>query len=204
MPKTLRSDGFLDYSGWWWQLARPWVILPTHGALILLTGGSAWRRSLSATMFCFAFCSGYASWTLFEYVLHRWFLHHHRIKAIQAVFWTRLHREHHQYRSMRDPDHHGVHVGVSLPLALLVILAASTEDSGVALALVAGWLFGYLAYEALHWLFHSAERDCWIGRLVPIRALWDAHRIHHLVTMKANYGFVALFWDRRFRTYRAR
>jgi sterol desaturase/sphingolipid hydroxylase (fatty acid hydroxylase superfamily) len=66
-------------------------------------------------------------------------------------------------------------------------------------AILAGWLLGYALYEALHWLFHSGVSG--LRRMRPIRRLWEAHTVHHLQQLSANYGFITVFWDRRFGTY---
>jgi len=145
---------------------------------------------------------GVCLWTLFEYVFHRWLLYHKRFRLLRKLFWNGMHREHHMYLHMKDPDHHGVHVAISLPIApLLVSGVGIATTSGWGLAIVAGWLLGYCLYEVLHWLFHSGHLERGLGKFPPIRRLWAAHIVHHLHCADKNYGFITLFWDKRFHTY---
>jgi sterol desaturase/sphingolipid hydroxylase (fatty acid hydroxylase superfamily) len=177
-------------------------VLAVH--LPLAAGTAAWaaRRSDHALRVVVpGLLVGWLVWTLFEYAFHRWLLHHTARPLLRRVFWQALHKEHHGYRAMRDPDHHGVHVAVSVP-AVLAVLAVTgwLATGGFAVAAVAGWTLGYCAYEALHWLFHSTDAP---AGPAPLRRLWHAHAVHHLVRADSNYGFVTTFWDRRFRTHAA-
>lgn len=155
----------------------------------------AWGHLLASLL------AGWILWTIFEYALHRWLLHHTRWPWLRRVFWDALHKEHHGYKVMRDPDHHGLHIGLTLPLALaLVGLAESATSSGWTLAVLSGWLGGYVVYESLHWLFHAASPMPILARFGPIVRLRQIHTIHHLHHANMNYGFVTQFWDRQFGT----
>lgn len=203
MPKAVREDGFIEYTGLWWKFALPQVLLAVHlGVVGLLCAWSAARFGAWTWNIALGVGIGYLVWTFFEYVLHRWLLHHTRRPLLRKIFWKALHAEHHGYRRMRDPDHHGVHVLIVLPIV-------GVAAGGVALftatgwgpAVLAGWFLGYCAYEALHWLFHAGDPQRGFGRLPFIRHLWLAHTVHHLYRIRTNYGFVSLFWDRCFGTY---
>lgn len=203
MGKSVNEEGFCAYSGPWWMLALPGVILPVHGAIFV--GTCAWatvRAGGNWGVVPVGVLSGFGLWTLFEYAFHRWVLHHTRHPWLRKFFWDSLHREHHQYLQMKDPDHHGVHLAISLPIALLVVgLAGLTTTSGWGLAVSAGWTLGYWLYEGLHWLFHSGDSVREFGRWRPVRRLWTAHTVHHLHRANRNYGFITVFWDKCFGTY---
>ncbi|MFQ5847397.1 MAG: sterol desaturase family protein [Candidatus Methylomirabilales bacterium] len=203
MGKYVNEEGFLVYSGFWWKLALPEVILLVYLGVIGVTciwatsrptGG--WTEVFVGVLF------GLSVWTLFEYVLHRWLLHHTRYPLLRKIFWNGLHKEHHMYRQMKDPEHHGIHLAISLPIVLLLISSAGVvTESGWGLATAAGWILGYWLYEAIHWLFHAGDPQGNFGRFQPIHGLWAAHTVHHLHRADKNYGFVTLFWDRCFGTY---
>lgn len=205
MGKHIREDGLIEYTGFWWKLALPELLLPVHLAVAVLIaiwgamrfGTGLWRVGAGTVV-------GLAIWTLFEYAMHRWLLHHTRNPILRRIFWKALHAEHHGYRRMEDPDHHGVHVAIILPVfgavAGTVALASST---GWGPSILAGWVAGYFVYEALHWVFHSGRRGRGLGSSRWVRGLWDAHTIHHLQRIDRNYGFVTLFWDRVFGTFAA-
>ncbi len=202
MGKRIGPDGVCLYHGVWWKLALPWVILPVHLALAAAVAALACARAeVPWRVVPAGVGAGWVLWTLFEYALHRWVLHHTRTPLLRRLFWQALHREHHAYRTMHDPDHHGVHVAVSVPsVALVAGVVHAAGGGGFALAVTAGWLLGYCGYEALHWLFHSTEADSSAVAWRPLRSLWDAHTHHHLRRADTNYGFVTQFWDRRFGT----
>lgn len=203
MGKHINDAGFCVYSGFWWKLALPEVIIPAYLAVVAGTG--AWAASRPPSSWIAVATGvplGFFIWTLFEYAFHRWLLHHTRHPALRMMFWHGLHREHHMASAMKDPDHHGIHPAISLPIVLLLVGSVGlTTESGWGLMVTAGWILGYCAYETLHWLFHSADPPMGAGQLPAIRHLWAAHTIHHLHRANRNYGFITLFWDRCFGTY---
>jgi len=203
LGKFVNEAGFSVYSGFWWKLALPEVILPVHLAVAVGTGAwAASRAGSSWTTVAVGVPLGFFIWTLFEYTFHRWVLHHKRHPLLRKIFWNGLHREHHMSPDMKDLDHHGIHLAVSLPLVLLLVGSVGlATESGWGLAVAAGWILGYCLYEALHWLFHSADPARGLGKLAPIHRLSAAHTVHHMYQAKKNYGFIALFWDRCFGTY---
>ncbi len=106
------------------------------------------------------------------------------------------------YQEMEDPDSHGIHLVISVPIiAMLVGTVALMTESGWGLAVSAGWIFGYCVYEALHWLFHAGDPEKGLGKLFFIKELWEAHTVHHLFRANKNYGFIAMFWDKCFGTF---
>ncbi|MFQ5802667.1 MAG: sterol desaturase family protein [Candidatus Methylomirabilales bacterium] len=201
--KHINEDGTVVYSGFWWKLALPVVILTINLGVVAGTyawatsrPGSGWSALSIGVLF------GVLVWTLFEYVLHRWLLHHTRHPLLRKIFWNGFHREHHMYLQMKDPDHHGIHIAITFPIILLLLGAVGlATESGWGLAILAGYLLGYCAYEAFHWLFHSGNLESGLGKLPPIHRLWAAHTVHHLHRADTNYGFITLFWDKRFHTY---
>jgi sterol desaturase/sphingolipid hydroxylase (fatty acid hydroxylase superfamily) len=201
--KQIDENGFIIYRGFWWKLALPQVILAVYlGVVALVSYWSAIRSAQAWRVVPVGIILGWFVWTLFEYIFHRWLLHHMKYRLLRKIFWQGLHREHHMYRQMRDPDHHGIHIAISLPVILGVAAAvAASADGGFELAIAAGWILGYCSYEALHWFFHSGEPAASSEGKSMFRSLWDAHTIHHLRRADTNYGFVTMFWDRRFGTF---
>ena len=203
MGKYVNEQGFCVYSGFWWKLALPQVIIPVH--LAIFAAISAWAASRPAsgwTTVASGVPLGLLAWTMFEYVLHRWLLHHTRRPLFRKIFWNGFHREHHMYPEMEDPDPHGIHLAITLPIvAMLVGTVALTTESGWGLVIAAGWIFAYCVYEALHWLFHAGDPEKGLGKLSPIKELWDAHTVHHLYRANKNYGFMTMFWDKCLGTY---
>ncbi|MDB5858915.1 MAG: Fatty acid hydroxylase superfamily protein [Ramlibacter sp.] len=131
--------------------------------------------------------AGLVTWTLLEYVLHRWLFH--------RVSWIREQHEAHH----RDPQ---AFVGTPTWLSLLAISALvmlpSLLEWGVAIgsSFTAGLALGYLWYAAVHYAVHH-----W--RATPGSALFRLkrlHAMHHHREAAANFGVTTPFWDRVFRT----
>jgi len=204
MGKRVRPDGSIEYGGLYWALALPIVVIPAF--LAIVTGLLRWasrRSDGNWTTLLPGVILGLAAWTLFEYAFHRWLLHHTRYRLLRELFWKRLHAEHHGYSRMRDLEHRAVHPLITFPVVgVLVGGVGLATASAWGPAILAGWLLGYAMYEALHWLFHSGEPFSGLGRVSVVRRLWEAHTAHHLQEITANYGFITMFWDRRFGTYR--
>lgn len=163
---TLVSVGLLFTYGWYF-----------HGAVL---------KAVSL------FALGFFSWTLGEYILHRFV--YHKIKdasyddGLQYVF----HGIHHQYPSDDDriilPPVPGLAIA-SIFLGVYYLLMGSA-----AFAFSAGFLMGYLAYITIHWMVHNKP--------VPQRFQfwWNHHNIHHYQQHDRAFGVSTPIWDIVFRT----
>jgi sterol desaturase/sphingolipid hydroxylase (fatty acid hydroxylase superfamily) len=197
----MREDGTIEYSSVWWAFALPRVILPLHLSIAAVLVGLGVRRQ-EGYLPWLGIPLGLTIWSLFEYFLHRILLHDRKTPIVRKVFWEALHKEHHLLRTMRDPQHRGIHPVISVPIVLAVVLPIGyATTSGLPIATAGGWVLGYCGYEFCHWSFHAGDPDGLLGRLPPLRALRRAHEIHHLERPGMNYGFLTLLWDRVFRTY---
>src|SRR3989337_635458 len=152
LGKFVSEAGFPVYSGFWWKLALPEVILPVHLAVAVGTGAwAASRAGSSWTTVAVGVPLGFFIWTLFEYTFHRLVLHHKRHPLLRKIFWNGLHREHHMSPDMKDLDHHGIHLAVSLPLVLLLVGSVGlAPESGWGLAGAAGRVPCYFPYQGRH------------------------------------------------------
>jgi sterol desaturase/sphingolipid hydroxylase (fatty acid hydroxylase superfamily) len=129
--------------------------------------------------------AGLASWTLIEYVLHRFVLH--GIKPF--CLW---HAEHHQRPKalIYTPT-----IVTALLNALLVFLPAFLilgnlrEACAFTLGIIAGFLaFGITHHAVHHWRLGNA----WLKRLKH----W--HALHHHTKQGSYYGVTSIFWDHVF------
>lgn len=202
MGKYVNEQGVCVYSGFWWKLALPEVVLPVHLAVSL--GALAWAASRPSGWVAIVVSVplGFFIWTLFEYAFHRWLLHHKRYPLLRKIFWNGLHREHHMYRQMLDPDHRTVHLAISLPIVLMLVGSVGLATaSGWGLAILGGWLLSYCIYETSHWLYHICDPEKGLGKFLWIHGVGHAHTVHHFHHAGKNYGFITVFWDRVFGTY---
>lgn len=138
--------------------------------------------------------AGWALWTLAEYVLHRFAMHHLHGKGIMS----REHLEHHVTSSWHfDRNHILSWTGMLLVGGLLWaplgwVLVGPTF--GVALAV--GWAFGYFFYEYQHAVAHLRG-----PRTAYERRVRRHHFHHHFGAPMRNHGVTTGFWDHVFGTH---
>lgn len=159
----------------------PIVVVVLAVLALQFTPDAEWWRCASL------FIVGLITWTLAEYVLHRFVLHH--VPRIRE-----MHEAHHH-------DQHaliGTSTFVSAPIYLVFSLPPLWWIGGgsFACSLVAGFLLGYLWYVTVHHLVH--HRSARQGSL--FFALKRRHALHHHVTPEGNFGVTSGFWDRMFGT----
>lgn len=141
---------------------------------------------------------GFVTWTLAEYVMHRFVFHYEPTHPILKWIWYLIHGVHHEQpqcktRLVMPPV-------LSIPLSFLffglfhftgVVLHAPL---GVAPAF-AGFLIGYLAYDMLHYAEHHLSMRWGI-----LKFLKRNHLLHHFKTPEDRFGVSSPFWDLIFGT----
>lgn len=139
------------------------------------------------------FISGLVTWTLAEYLLHRFLFHakvkNEKSKRIQYV----LHGNHHHYP--RDKQR------LFMPPVPSIFLASVWELfffglMGVAsLPFFSGFILGYLLYGTMHYAIHSISPPFkWM------KPLWRNHFLHHYKEEEKGFGVSSTLWDRVFGT----
>ncbi len=128
---------------------------------------------------------GYFSWTLTEYIFHRWVYHQEK-----GIFGEG-HRIHHTEAKTL----------IAMPwfLTTLTMFALWHYVSRVLgipffAGVLAGWLAGFVFYSMVHHSHHH-----WSFKFIWFRKLKAYHRIHHHFPAY-NYGVTMRFWDIAFGT----
>lgn len=135
---------------------------------------------------------GVLTWTLLEYVIHRWLGHH---PALRRNPFGREHVRHHSEGDYFAPTSKKV-VVVGAALVVMgapVVAVAGSHGAAWALGLV-GF---YVAYEILHRREHTHAGIGAYGRWARRH-----HFHHHFVDPRTNHGVTSPLWDLVFRTYR--
>ncbi|TGV55466.1 sterol desaturase family protein [bacterium M00.F.Ca.ET.141.01.1.1] len=128
-------------------------------------------------------------WTLIEYVLHRFVLHH--------VPWIRdLHDRHHIEERSPVGTPTWLSLGVHALVAFLPVWMVS--DFATASAVNCGLMLGYLWYISVHHMIHHWHPT----HPSYLYMLKRRHAVHHHVDENANFGVTSIFWDRIFGTAR--
>jgi dihydroceramide fatty acyl 2-hydroxylase len=140
------------------------------------------------------FALGLASWSLAEYLLHRFVFH-----LEPDTPWGRrthliIHGVHHDFP--HDPMRLVMPPSVSVPLAVLTyLLFLVVLGPAWSLPAFAGFVLGYLIYDMAHYHIHHHRSD---NRLSL--ALRRYHYRHHFQQSNRGYGVTSPLWDRVFRT----
>jgi len=131
------------------------------------------------------------SWTLAEYVLHRFLGHELKARTPFKV----EHMEHHKQKD---------YFAKNWMKALSAIVAGSGMFGVLSLVFplefsltyTCGFLTGYMGYEYFHRYFHIAAPTTKLG--IKLR---KHHFYHHFSNPNLNHGVTTTFWDKVFNTY---
>src|SRR5262245_6889753 len=129
------------------------------------------------------------SWTLTEYVLHRFLFHLAPTTPVRKRWQFMIHGVHHDNPADRE--------------RLLMPLLPATIGLGILYALFRGvlgptlvepffawFLVGYLAYDYTHFAIHARRPRTRLGRY-----LRRQHMLHHFVSPHARWGVTSPLWD---------
>ncbi len=133
------------------------------------------------------FVVGLATWTLAEYVLHRFILH-------KIPYFVDIHHAHHHDTLAMI----GTPTVFSLLLFYLCVYLPIWLIFGTATALpwFSGFVTGYVAFAAAHYAIHHINRP---NKL--LRRMKKLHAIHHHGDANHNFGVLTDFWDHVFGTF---
>jgi sterol desaturase/sphingolipid hydroxylase (fatty acid hydroxylase superfamily) len=191
-PRMFRIDWVEKYL----SRVRPWHVLAVWAPISAYSLYRGFRLTPLLAGIAVAVL-GVFTWTLLEYILHRWLFHHHfsQDSEAQRDLGFLIHGVHHDYPM--DPDR------LVMPPAISVLVAAAI---GVPAWFIAGpayfWAFfgglvgGYLWYDLTHYATHHGKSLTGIGKLQK-----SYHMLHHYQTPNIRYGITTPFWDLVFGTY---
>jgi sterol desaturase/sphingolipid hydroxylase (fatty acid hydroxylase superfamily) len=150
---------------------------------------SLFARQLSPVPILGLWLSGLFSWTLAEYVLHRYVFHWTNDTSWGRRVHFLLHGVHHEYPS--DKDRLVMPLLTSVPLALIFyVFFTSTLGRVVGEAFFSGFVVGYLFYDGTHYyVHHFVPRTRW-GKLLRRHHMTHHHADHH-----GGFGVSTPLWD---------
>lgn len=133
------------------------------------------------------------SWTLFEYLAHRFLFHWiERIKPLERFVYI-LHGNHHEYP--RDRNRLFMPPVPSLLLSSIIFGVLYLTIGIYSFTFYSGFILGYLIYASMHYAIHAfAPPFKWL------KPLWRNHHLHHYKNEEAGFGVSNLFWDKVFGT----
>lgn len=177
----------------WKQLAPGYFYTTLAVCLIALTHSEefSWRQNIFLIIF------GVLSWTLLEYVLHRFIFHYSARSAFGKQLVYAAHLSHHEMP--RTSNRFFSSLLISLPVATAYVLLAwfVTRSRHAAAYLFAGLAAGYFLYEWLHFQAHHRR-----PRLRLLRYLRKYHLLHHYQSPELRFGVTSPLLDVLMGTFR--
>jgi sterol desaturase/sphingolipid hydroxylase (fatty acid hydroxylase superfamily) len=155
------------------------------------------RPDLAAWQVAACFAAGLLSWTLLEYVLHRFVFHFapQPGSELQRDLSFLIHGVHHDWPY--DPDRLVMPPVVAALLAFAVGLPfRALLGERIFPGCFAGLVAGYLWYDLTHYVVHHGKPRTAFGRLQRRN-----HMVHHFAQPGARYGVTTPLWDLVFGTY---
>ncbi|MAU18993.1 MAG: fatty acid hydroxylase [Martelella sp.] len=159
------------------------VLIAILGVAAPMYAGGHWAIADIAT-----FLGSLALWTLLEYLLHRFVLHH--------LPWIRdMHERHH--REVLALVGTPTWLSVALFLGLVFLPLFFLTGFAMAGITTSGLMSGYLWYVSVHHLVHH-RHPAHSGYLYKLKR---NHAVHH-ANDACNFGVTSRFWDDVFHTSR--
>jgi sterol desaturase/sphingolipid hydroxylase (fatty acid hydroxylase superfamily) len=139
------------------------------------------------------FMLGTLSFTLVEYIMHRFLFHlpptSERNKKISYI----IHGVHHDYP--KDKDRLAMPPVISILLATGLLYLFNLLMGNVSFAFTAGFVLGYAGYLFVHYIVHAYKAPKNF-----LKVLWVHHGIHHYKRPDKAFGVSSPLWDHIFRT----
>ncbi len=137
--------------------------------------------------------SGILSWTLFEYLMHRYFYHMLPTNNIKGWIQYNMHGLHHEYP--KDKSRLAMPPVMIIIIAFLFLFLFKMILGVYSYAFTAGFLFGYAGYLCVHYIVHAFQ-----PAKNAFKVLWSNHAIHHYKDPEVAFGVSSPLWDHVFRT----
>jgi sterol desaturase/sphingolipid hydroxylase (fatty acid hydroxylase superfamily) len=140
------------------------------------------------------FVGGALFWTIFEYTLHRYVFHFEPEEGFFKKVHFLFHGIHHAYP--RDSRRLVMPPSVSIPLsAAIYFLCTLIFPTRTLPGFFAGFLFGYLCYDMIHFGIHNLnfKNKAWM-------AIRNHHYRHHYNDKTRGFGVSSPLWDLIFKS----
>jgi 4-hydroxysphinganine ceramide fatty acyl 2-hydroxylase len=153
------------------------------------------QKKLSILAVLGLFLIGVLIWTLLEYVIHRYAFHYEPKTRFGKLLHFVVHGVHHDYPN--DATRLVMPPIISIPLAVVFYFLFAFTLGRFAPAVSAGFGFGYVCYDTIHYATHHFAMKGRIGQWLK-----QYHLRHHYKDEEAGYGVSSPLWDYVFRTTR--
>lgn len=175
------------------HIAVPLTIFTVFSAALLVW--SVTHTTLSASTTIGLFLLGVIAFTWVEYMVHRHVFHMKTYSALREKLQYTMHGVHHEFP--KDKDRLAMPPLLSVTIATILLLLFRVAMGDLVFAFLPGFLVGYAAYLAVHYMVHA---------FAPpknfFRVLWINHGSHHYKNGELIYGVSSPLWDYIYGTMR--
>jgi sterol desaturase/sphingolipid hydroxylase (fatty acid hydroxylase superfamily) len=178
---------------------RKFAPLCFYTALALCLGFASARQHLPEWEIVSLLISGFFTWSLIEYGLHRFVFHYHARSTLGRKILYEAHLSHHEDPSASDRIFASLFLSAPIAATYWILAWAATGSWAAASWLFIGMSVGYLCYEWLHFQCHHGR-----SHLRILRYLRKYHLLHHYKTPKSRFGVTSPLFDVVFGTFRSR
>jgi sterol desaturase/sphingolipid hydroxylase (fatty acid hydroxylase superfamily) len=182
--RMFESD-FMEFFSHVHPVAPLVIYLPVIGYLLHLAIA---QRDLPMASAAAWFALGLLIWTFVEYVMHRWVFHYQPSSRWGKKLHFLMHGVHHDYP--QDASRLVMPPVISIPFCVIFSGLFLGVLGRLMPAPFAGFLFGYLCYDMIHYATHhlSMKRGMWLW-------LKQYHMRHHYKDDHIGYGVSSPLWD---------
>ncbi len=188
--KTLSSNPLIE------RLTRTHISIPIT-LFLLYSGGllywSAINTSLSIVVTVGLFFIGLLTFTLVEYIMHRYLFHMELTTTLRKKMQYIMHGVHHEFP--KDKDRLAMPPLASLTIATTLLFLLRLVMADYVFGFLPGFLTGYAGYLFVHYIVHAFQPPKNI-----FKTLWVHHGIHHYKDNERAFGVSSPLWDYIFRT----
>jgi sterol desaturase/sphingolipid hydroxylase (fatty acid hydroxylase superfamily) len=175
------------------HISIPITIFMTYASVLLYW--SITHTSLSFWLTTSMFFTGMISFTLVEYLVHRYIFHMRTYNEWREKFQYTVHGVHHEFPKDRERLAMPPLLSVTIATILLLLLRLALGD--VTFAFLPGFLVGYAYYISVHYMVHVYQPPKNF-----LKVLWINHAVHHYKHGEYIFGVSSPLWDYVFGTMR--
>jgi hypothetical protein len=186
LPDRLGPAAALFYAHWSPRLLSA-LALATVSARLIVGSVSLWDLAVAALVV--------GLWPLQEWLIHVFILHYEPRQVFEKSLdfrVPRLHRAHHREPWRVELVFVPVHVFLTVPLVVALVLALGRPAPGLSLTALALYFALSWHYEWIHFLIHTRYRPS----SDRYQRLWRNHRLHHFKNEHYWLGVTMLGGDR--------
>lgn len=178
------------------KLTNSHASIPISMLVVFAIGFLYWgtqHTEITINSYLILVAAGILSWTLFEYIMHRYFYHMLPTNKVKGWIQYNMHGLHHEYP--KDKSRLAMPPLMIIIISFLFLSVFRLLIGDYAFAFTPGFLIGYAGYLCMHYLVHAIPPP---GNIFKV--LWINHSIHHYKDPDVAFGVSSTIWDHIFRT----